>query len=56
MKSLLITISLLFLVSTPYADNKELGGKIFNNNCAVCHGQNASGPKGDWREKLADGF
>ena len=44
MRSLLITISLLFLVSTPYADNKELGGKIFNNNCAVCHGQNASGP------------
>ena len=46
---------LLFLVTTPYADNEELGGKIFNNNCAVCHGQNASGPKGDWREKLADG-
>ena len=55
MKSLLITLSLLFLVTTPYADNKELGGKIFNNNCAVCHGHNASGPKGDWREKLADG-
>ena len=55
MKSLLITLSLLFFVSTPYADNEELGGKIFNNNCAVCHGQNASGPKGDWREKLADG-
>ena len=55
MKSLLITLSLLFLVTTPYADTEELGGKIFNNNCAVCHGQNASGPKGDWREKLADG-
>ena len=55
MKSLLITLSLLFLVTTSYADNKELGGKIFNNNCAVCHGQNASGSEGDWREKLADG-
>ena len=55
MRSHLITLSLLFLVTTPYADNEELGGKIFNNNCAVCHGQNASGPKGDWREKLADG-
>ena len=55
MKSLLIALSLLFLVTKPYADNKELGAKIFNNNCLACHGQNASGPKGDWREKLADG-
>ena len=50
MRSHLITLSLLFLVTTPYADNEELGGNIFNNNCVVCYGQNASGPKGDWRE------
>ena len=33
----------------------SLALKFINNNCLACHGQNASGPKGDWREKLADG-
>lgn len=31
------------------------GGEVFAQNCAVCHGAEAQGTAGDWREKLADG-
>ena len=31
------------------------GKKLFAKNCAVCHGAEGIGPKGDWREKLPNG-
>ena len=31
-----------------------IGQKVFQNNCAVCHGNNAQGTS-DWRKRLADG-
>tara|TARA_B110000858_G_scaffold197470_2_gene259232 strand:- start:51256 stop:51759 length:504 start_codon:yes stop_codon:yes gene_type:complete len=32
-----------------------LGREVFTQNCAVCHGAQAQGIVGDWREKLDDG-
>lgn len=32
-----------------------LGREVFTQNCAVCHGDQAQGLGGDWREKLDDG-
>tara|TARA_B110000444_G_scaffold260692_1_gene308715 strand:+ start:583 stop:1044 length:462 start_codon:yes stop_codon:yes gene_type:complete len=32
-----------------------LGRDVFTQNCAVCHGAQAQGIVGDWREKLDDG-
>jgi mono/diheme cytochrome c family protein len=31
------------------------GREVFTQNCAVCHGAQAQGTAGDWREKLDDG-
>ncbi len=31
------------------------GREVFAQNCAVCHGAEAQGAEGDWREKLDDG-
>lgn len=31
------------------------GREVFAQNCAVCHGEEAEGLAGDWREKLDDG-
>ncbi len=31
------------------------GKELFAKNCAVCHGIEGIGPKGDWREKLPNG-
>ncbi|WP_245832005.1 c-type cytochrome [Solemya velesiana gill symbiont] len=33
----------------------EQGSKVFQNNCAVCHGQKAQGLAADWRKSLPDG-
>lgn len=33
----------------------EVGREVFRQNCALCHGENAEGAEGDWRERLADG-
>lgn len=39
-----------------YSDEQVvLGGAVFAENCAVCHGAEAQGTAGDWREKLDDG-
>ena len=32
-----------------------LGRQVFAENCAVCHGAEAQGTGGDWRERLDDG-
>lgn len=32
-----------------------MGRGVFAENCAVCHGAEAQGAEGDWREKLDDG-
>lgn len=32
-----------------------LGREVFTQNCALCHGDQAQGLVGDWREKLDDG-
>ena len=37
------------------AEQVAAGGEVFAQNCAVCHGAEAQGTAGDWREKLADG-
>jgi mono/diheme cytochrome c family protein len=37
------------------AEQVVLGSEVFTQNCAVCHGAQAQGAVGDWREKLADG-
>lgn len=37
------------------AEQVVLGREVFTQNCAVCHGAEAQGAPGDWREKLADG-
>ena len=37
------------------AEQVVLGRAVFMQNCAVCHGDEAQGTVGDWREKLADG-
>lgn len=37
------------------AEQVVLGREVFTQNCAVCHGAEAQGTVGDWREKLADG-
>jgi len=31
------------------------GKKVFKENCAVCHGENAQGLAQDWKKPLADG-
>lgn len=31
------------------------GARLFEDNCALCHGANAQGPAQDWRQRLADG-
>ena len=31
------------------------GAAVYRDNCAVCHGDQAQGPAGDWRQRLADG-
>lgn len=36
-------------------DQVVLGREVFTQNCAVCHGAQAQGIYGDWREKLDDG-
>lgn len=37
------------------AEQVVLGREVFTQHCAVCHGAQAQGTAGDWREKLADG-
>ncbi|PCI75383.1 MAG: cytochrome C oxidase Cbb3 [SAR86 cluster bacterium] len=37
------------------AEQVVLGREVFTQNCAVCHGAEAQGTVGDWREKLDDG-
>ena len=37
------------------AEQVVLGREVFTQNCAVCHGPQAQGTVGDWREKLDDG-
>jgi len=32
-----------------------LGREVFTQNCAVCHGAEAQGQPGDWRDKQEDG-
>ena len=32
-----------------------IGREVFAQHCAVCHGAQAEGAEGDWREKLSDG-
>lgn len=36
-------------------DQVEVGGKVFANNCAQCHGKQAQGLVNDWRKALPDG-
>ncbi len=43
-------------VSRWYSDAQVvMGREVFTQNCAVCHGAEAQGAEGDWREKLDDG-
>ncbi|MEX0964569.1 MAG: cytochrome c [Pseudohongiellaceae bacterium] len=43
-------------VSRWYTDSQSITGReVFAQNCAVCHGAQAEGTAGDWREKLDDG-
>ena len=43
-------------VSRWYSDAQVLAGReVFAQHCAVCHGAQAEGAEGDWREKLDDG-
>ncbi len=44
------------IVSRWYSDAQVATGRnVFTQNCAVCHGAEAQGAEGDWREKLEDG-
>lgn len=36
-------------------DDIALGKKLFDKNCAVCHGINAAGKVKDWRVRLSNG-
>ena len=36
-------------------DQVDFGAVLFSKNCAVCHGEEAEGPVGDWRQRLDDG-
>ncbi|GJM13438.1 MAG: hypothetical protein DHS20C12_18410 [Pseudohongiella sp.] len=37
------------------AEQIVAGREVFAQNCAVCHGDEAQGTAGDWRERLEDG-
>ena len=37
------------------AEQVSTGAVVFQQNCAVCHGENAEGIVDDWRERMDDG-
>ncbi|MGE4629967.1 MAG: cytochrome c [Pseudohongiellaceae bacterium] len=46
-----------FEVTSRWYSEEQLrsGALVFAGNCAVCHGSNAEGTVGDWRQRLVDG-
>ena len=58
-KALLILLSIFYVLNAQESwYNKQdikLGKRLFDKNCAVCHGKNAAGTVKDWRKKMSNG-
>ncbi len=62
MKTILLSAALILLSACSNEDDAvdfyesvQLGKKIFDENCAQCHGSNGQGTVEDWTKKLPDG-